>query len=77
MFGEQPGRKVSGGAGQPQSRYESAVSALAARRVKCILGCIKNSIINPVITKRGDYSAVFSIGAASPWILCAVLSPTM
>ena len=50
--------------------------ALAAKRAKRILGCIKRSITNQPI-QRGDSPAVFSVGAASPGILCAVLGPTI
>ena len=62
--------------------YMSQQRVLAARRANCIVGCIKHSItswskegkLHPGVhqtqhnqlVKRGDYPAVFSIGAASP-----------
>ncbi|GAB0196064.1 hypothetical protein GRJ2_002071700 [Grus japonensis] len=50
--------------------------ALAAKRANHILGGIKHSRHHQPV-KRGDYPAIFSIGVASPGVLCAVLGPTI
>jgi len=49
--------------------------ALAAQRAIRVLGCMENSITS--WSKRGGYPAVFSLGAASPGIPCAVLGPAV
>ena len=74
MAGEQPCRKGSGGAGRQQTLYESAVCP-GSQEGKLHRGVHQTQHNQPI--KRGDYPAVFSVGAASPRILCAVLGPTI
>lgn len=58
---------------QAGSRFSMRhLCVLAAKTANHVLGCIKHSTV-----RRGDYPAAFSISAASPGALCAVLGPVI
>ena len=68
MAGEQPCIKGSEGTGQQQALYDSAVYP-DSQEGKPHPGVHKAQYNQSV--RKGDYPAVFSIGMASAWVLCA------
>lgn len=72
MSGKQPCRKGFGIAGRQQAQYGAAVCP-GSQESKPHPGGHQTQYKQPV--KRGDYPTAFSVGTASPGILCAVLAP--
>lgn len=62
-------RKGPGSAGDSRLTM-SHQCVLAAKRANCVMECITHSIAS---WSRGASPAIFRVGVASPWILCAAL----